>query len=77
MFIRNLATADFDIFSQGVEGLAGGWKFFAADAAATLRSTSLASSNRRLSDILEIHFFVVDLVRYIFCKGTNMTTMAV
>ena len=33
MFIRNLATADFDIFSQGVEGLAGGWKFFAADAA--------------------------------------------
>ena len=44
---------------------------------------SLSDAARHLacikqSDILEIHFlFVVDLFRYIVCKGTNKTTMAV
>ena len=43
----------------------------------TRRGTSLAStsSNRRLSDILKIHFF--SLFKNIFCKGTNKITMAV
>ena len=42
----------------------GGCKFFAAYTAhsAPLRGTSLASSNHRLSDILEIHFLI--------CLGT-------
>ena len=44
----------------------GGWKSFAANAAhsAPLRGTLLASRNRRLSDILEIHFLI--------CSGTTM-----
>ena len=64
---RGAARADFHIFSQGGWRVSqGGWKFFAANTAhsAPLRGTSLASSKRRLLDILEIHFF-----RYIFCKG--------
>ena len=70
------ARADFDIFTQGGWRVCqGGWKFSAANAthSAPLGGTSLASSNGRLSDILEIHF--LDLFRYIFCKGTNKTTM--
>ena len=59
---------DFDISSQGVGGLARGVGNFSP-----LRGTLLVSSNRRLSDNLEIHFF--DLFRYIFCKGTNKTTI--
>ena len=58
--------ADFHIFSQGGWRVSqGGWKFFAANAAhsAPLRGTSLASSNRRLLDILEIHFLGTYFVR--------------
>ena len=57
--------ADFDTFSQGGWKVSqGGWKFFAANAnqLAPLRGTSLASSDRRLSDILEFHFLI--------CLGT-------
>ena len=63
--LRIGARADFDIFSQrGWRVSQGGWKFFAANAAhsAPLRGTSLASSNRRLSDIHENSFLI--------CLGT-------
>ena len=57
--VWSVARADNDIFSQGVGGLARGVENCSPLTLLTrpLRGTSLTSSNRRLSDILENYFF--------------------
>ena len=68
--------ADFDIFSQGVEGLARGVGNFSPLMLLTWRRCAAPCLRQAIADcwtFLKIIF--LNLFRYIFCKGTNKTTM--
>ena len=73
-----IPRADFDIFSQGVRGLARGVGNFSPLTLLTRRRCAAPRLRQAIAYCRTfLKFIFLDLFRYIFCKGTNKTTMAV